>query len=60
MPLVRKIVAFGKSSRGIILPKSWLFYYEKQSGHKIEQVSIEVDGKLTIKPFFEEGSDASK
>jgi hypothetical protein len=52
MPLIRKIVPCGKTSKGIILPKSWLIFYERQSGHHIKEVSIEVNGKLTIRPIF--------
>jgi len=51
MPLVRKIIAFGNSSKGIILPKSWLDILEEKYGN-IESVSMEVDGKLIISPII--------
>lgn len=51
MPLVRKIIAFGNSSKGIILPKSWLDFLENEYG-KIEAVTMEVNGKLIIHPIL--------
>lgn len=53
MPLIRKIIEVGKTSKGIILPKSWLDYLENLYG-TIETVSMEVNGKLTIRPIFQE------
>jgi antitoxin component of MazEF toxin-antitoxin module len=55
MPIIRKLVSFGNSSKGIILPKSWLTYYERKSGQKIREVAVEVNGKLTIRPILKEG-----
>lgn len=52
MPIVRKIIAVGKTSKAVILPKSWLEYYEKERGKAIEQVAIEVTDVLTIAPFL--------
>ena len=52
MPLIRKIIDFGKTSKGIILPKSWLEYYEKETGKQIESVAMEVNKVLTIAPIF--------
>jgi len=54
MPLVRKIIEIGKTSKGVILPKSWLDFLEKKHG-KIEAVSMEVNGQLIIKPILDEG-----
>ena len=53
MPLIRKIVAFGKSSKGIILPKSWLDFLEQKHG-KIKLVAMEVNGNLIITPIIGE------
>ena len=53
MPLIRKIIEVGKTSKGIILPKSWLDYLENLYG-TIETVSMEVNDKLTIRPIFQE------
>jgi len=54
MPLIRKIVDIGRTSTGVILPKSWLDFLEKKHG-RIEAVSMEVNGKLTIRPILKEG-----
>jgi hypothetical protein len=54
MPIIRKLISFGNSSKGIILPKSWLAYYERRSGRKIREVAVEVNGKLTIWPILKE------
>ena len=52
MPLIRKIIDVGKTSRGVILPKSWLEYVEKTSGQPIENVAIEVNDILKLSPIF--------
>jgi len=52
MPLIRKVIDFGKTSKGVILPKSWLEYYEKETGKQIESVAMEVNKVLTIEPIF--------
>jgi antitoxin component of MazEF toxin-antitoxin module len=49
MPLKRKIINVGKSSKGIILPKSWLDFHEENLG-EIFEVTIEVNNELRIKP----------
>lgn len=54
MPIIRKIVSFGKTSKGIILPKSWLEYFEKTNGQKIKEVTIEVNGQLIIQPLLQD------
>ena len=51
MPLMRRIVPYGKTSRGVILPKSWLTLIEKEHG-KIDAVSMEVNDSLTIRPIL--------
>ena len=51
MPIVRKIIDIGKTSKGVIIPKSWLELIEKEYG-KITTVSIEVNGKLIIQPIL--------
>jgi hypothetical protein len=38
----------------VILPASWLAYAERQAGERIEEVTIEVNGQLTIKPYIPE------
>jgi hypothetical protein len=53
MPIVRKVIEVGKTSRGIILPKGWLEYFEEsQEGQPIETVAIEVDSVLKISPIL--------
>ena len=54
MPLVKKIIAVGKTSKGIILPKSWLELIERQTGKSVIEVSIEVNEALLIKPILKE------
>ena len=53
MPIIRKIIEVGKTSRAVILPKSWLEFFEKESGNQINHVAIEVDKTLTIIPYVE-------
>lgn len=54
MPIVRKIIDVGKTSKAVILPKSWLEFYEKELGKEITKVAIEVNKELTILPYTEE------
>jgi len=51
MPIIRKIIDVGKTSRGIILPKSWLEFFEKETGQEVNHVAMEVDKVLTIIPY---------
>jgi len=53
MPLIRKIIDAGKTSKAVIIPKSWLEYYEKQEGQSIESVAIEVNRILKISPILQ-------
>jgi hypothetical protein len=41
-----------KTSRAVCLPKSWLEYYERESGCKITEVAMEVDKVLTVTPIL--------
>ena len=52
MPLIRKIIAVGKTSKAVIIPKSWLEYIENLEGHKIRNVAIEVNQILKIRPVL--------
>jgi len=54
MPIIRKIIEVGKTSKGIIIPKSWLEYYEKSAGKPIEAVTIEVNQVLKVMPYLPE------
>jgi antitoxin component of MazEF toxin-antitoxin module len=53
VPLIQKVIQVG-DSRAVTIPKSWLAYYERQSGRCIKEVSVEVNGKLIIRPIIEE------
>jgi len=60
LPIVRKIIDVGKSSRGIILPKSWLdFFKEENQGQPIEAVAIEVNNVLRVSPIFKKVTEVS-
>ena len=52
MPIIRRVIKFGRTSRGIILPKSWLKFYEDKKGFRIDSVAIEVNGVLKIEPIL--------
>lgn len=58
MPLIQKVIQVG-DSRAVTIPKSWLVYYERQSGQRIREVVVEVNGKLTIRPILKR-EEASK
>ena len=50
MPIVRKVLRVG-NSRGITFPKTWIDYYENETGQELREVAIEVDCSLTISPI---------
>jgi antitoxin component of MazEF toxin-antitoxin module len=52
MPIVRKITGHG-GSRGVTLPASWIKLIEKETGKKLKEVMMDVDGAITIKPLIE-------
>jgi len=47
--LIRKIVGVG-ASRAVVLPNSWLEFHEAQLGAKLNEVTLEVNGELKIRP----------
>jgi antitoxin component of MazEF toxin-antitoxin module len=51
MPIIRKIIGVG-ASKAVSIPKSWLEYWERESGQKITEVAVEIDKVLTISPIF--------
>lgn len=53
MPLIQKVIQVG-DSRAVTIPKSWLAYYERQSGEIIKEVSVEVNDKLIIRPILKD------
>jgi hypothetical protein len=59
MPILKKIIAHG-GSRGITLPSSWIALVEKETGQKLKEVLMEVDGEIIIRPVIEKkGSGGS-
>jgi hypothetical protein len=50
MPIIKKIINIGKTSQGIILPKGWLNFQEQENNSKITEVSMDVNGAITIRP----------
>lgn len=50
MPLVKKLINVG-DSKAVIIPHEYLAYYELQ-GKKINRVTLEINEKITIEPFF--------
>jgi hypothetical protein len=51
MPLIRKVISL-RTCKAVVIPKDWLEYYERELGHPIEEVAIEVDRVLTIAPLI--------
>jgi NADH:ubiquinone oxidoreductase subunit len=52
VPLRRKIIRVGKTSRAVILPEDWLTWVEERFGEVPSEVDIEVDEELKIKPVI--------
>jgi antitoxin component of MazEF toxin-antitoxin module len=52
MPIVRKITGHG-GSRGVTLPASWINLIEKETGQKLREVLMEVNGEIRIRPVIE-------
>jgi len=52
MPIIRKIIKAGKTSRAVIIPKSWLDHAEREAGCRINYVAIEVNRELRITPLI--------
>jgi hypothetical protein len=56
LPLIRKIVPIG-GSQGITLPSSWLDWIERETGKLPKEVTIEVNGILTVAPILEKSEN---
>lgn len=54
LPEIRKIIKLGKGYV-ISIPSKWLKYQEEKSGSKIDQILLEINGELKIKPYAEKG-----
>ena len=50
MPIIRKLIQVGKS-KAITIPKSWINYYQRETGQKLDHVVIEINDVLTIRPL---------
>lgn len=48
MPLIKKLIKLGKSSRAVVIPSEWLEYYRKQ-GLSIDAILMEIDGEITMR-----------
>lgn len=48
MPLIKKLIRLGKSSRAVVIPADWLEYYRKQ-GLSIDAIFMEIDGEITMR-----------
>lgn len=52
MPIKRKLLDLG-SSYGVTIPKSWVKDAEEKEGRKMVALTMEINGEIVIKPFFE-------
>ena len=57
MPILRKVIEHG-GSRGVTFPASWLTFIERESGKKLREVTMEVNGSIIIKPVIENTKEA--
>ena len=48
MPLIKKLIKLGKSSRAVVIPSEWLEYYKKQ-GLSIEAILMEINGEIIMR-----------
>jgi len=48
MPLIKRLIRLGKSSRAVVIPSEWLDYY-RQKGLSIELILMEINGEITIR-----------
>lgn len=53
MPIIRKLIKSGRSYL-VSLPKSWVTNAEQENGRSMNNVSLEVNGNITLKPVFED------
>jgi antitoxin component of MazEF toxin-antitoxin module len=59
MPIIRKVIRAGPNSFAVTLPKTWLELLERETGKKITEVALEINGKITIMPIIEKRSRIS-
>jgi|WetSurMetagenome_2_1015567.scaffolds.fasta_scaffold00401_13 antitoxin component of MazEF toxin-antitoxin module len=60
MPIIRKVIKAGPNSFAVTLPKTWLDLLERQTGEKITEVTLEVNGKITIEPLLNQSKIVKK
>jgi hypothetical protein len=60
LPIIRKVIPIGKTSRAVIIPKSWLQFFEQEAGQPIENVAIEVNRVLKITPIIKEAPEVPR
>jgi antitoxin component of MazEF toxin-antitoxin module len=53
MPIIRKIIGCG-TSKVVSIPKSWLEYWQRETGQEITEVAVEVNKVLIISPYLKE------
>jgi len=58
MPIKRRLCRIG-TGYAVFLPKSWVCLLEEKHG-KINSVSLEVNGKLTIRPILKDSDEVPK
>ncbi len=58
MPIKRKICKIGNGF-AVFIPKSWLSLLEKKHG-TVEAVTMEVNGKLIIKPILRDHASVAE
>jgi hypothetical protein len=59
-PIIRKVIKAGPNSFAVTLPKTWLDFLERQTGVRVTEVALEVDGKITIEPLLNPPKTSSK
>ena len=59
MPLLRKLIKVG-NSRAVVIPPSWIELHEKKTGQILEEVMMEVDGVITLRPYPQDNLETGK
>lgn len=53
MGILRKVIKINSTgSKAVILPKTWLDVFEEENGQKVNEVLIEVNGEIRIRPYL--------
>ena len=59
MPIIRKVIAVGHS-KAVCLPKSWFEFFERETGEKVSEVTIEVNRVLKIAPILPKAKEPAQ